>query len=224
MLRKMLVSAASVLAGSLCSEAVFASPSSLSAPAAGARLEPGSVQAITWSLEADKRGFGEMELVLSLDGGRTFPVRVTRRIDPAETVWLWGVPALPTEHARLGLRVGDDDPPSRERLALVSAEFTIASPSPSPLAEMFWVGGEVRTRDALDGPPQPTLPDSSARSDADSELITASVDETTQKTTHASGCLRRRASAKVPEIASRAAKHQGPLETSRSPVRLPMRL
>jgi hypothetical protein len=135
--------------------------SAFSRPAAGAVLPAGAFEAPAWSLAARQaRGFDEMELVLSLDGGRTFPVRVTRDLDPA-TRWLaWRVPALPTAHARLALRAGDDGEPGAEEVLLVSEEFAIEADSAEPLEPIASVRGEWRTREALDGghagaPPDP---------------------------------------------------------------------
>ena len=91
-----------------------------------------------------------MELVLSVDGGASFAVRVTASLDPGRREWEWRVPALPTEHARLLLRTGIDERPDSERGAAVSAEFAIVTPGPVPLEELFPVGGELRTREALE--------------------------------------------------------------------------
>jgi hypothetical protein len=165
-----------------------------------------------------------MELVLSLDGGRTFPIRVTRRIDRAATGLRWSVPGLPTEHARLALRVGRDEPPAQERLALVSPEFAIASSTSSPLPEIFWVGGEGRTRDALETAPPPSPPSSTVRAEADAELLSDSFDEPTPETKHGAALLRSRVSTDLPGAAVTATEEEESLRPSRSPLRLPLRL
>jgi len=126
-------------------------------PAAGERIEAGAQHDVTWTLEspAALRPFDEMELMLSLDGGATYPLRVTGSIDPVDRHRAWRVPALPTEHARLILRAGDDEAPGSERVVLVSDEFVIASPPSLPLEELFDVRGEWRTREALEAAPLP---------------------------------------------------------------------
>jgi hypothetical protein len=122
-------------------------------------VESGSTVGVSWRLDGEGRGFDEMELLLSLDGGRTFPLRVTRRIDPRVRGVLWTVPSLPTANARLALRVGEDGPPEEERVVSVSADFTIVSPPGTPPERIFRVDGEERTRDALEGAPAPPLRD-----------------------------------------------------------------
>jgi hypothetical protein len=128
--------------------------------ATGAVLYAGETARLEWSLERPAGGFAEMELVLSLDGGRTFPVRVTRDLDPGTRSFVWRVPALPTAHARLALRAGDGGEPGAEEVLLVSEEFAIEADSAEPLEPMASVRGEWRTREALDGghagaPPDP---------------------------------------------------------------------
>lgn len=102
--------------------------------------------------------FDEMELLLSLDGGRTFPLRVTREIAPETTRVAWRVPAFAAEHARLALRTGSEGGAGSETVRLVSEEFTILPASASPLEELFRVGTEWRTRDALAQPTGTVLP------------------------------------------------------------------
>lgn len=121
----------------------------LTAPAAGDRLVPGSIVATTWASNAIAEGVDEGELVLSLDGGRTFSVRVSAEIEPGQTRVDWRVPRVPTAHARLALRFGREGDAKAERIELVSAEFAIAT-DPANLEERFFrVGGEWRTREAL---------------------------------------------------------------------------
>ena len=82
------------------------------------------------------RGLDEAEIVLSLDGGRTFPVRVTPDFRPCATAFLWTVPALPAPHARLALRAGADEDASTESLEIVSADFRIL-PDPDGRVEQL---------------------------------------------------------------------------------------
>lgn len=67
-------------------------------------------------------GFDEAELVLSLDGGASYPIRVSRRLDTGAGEVEWVVPALPSHSARLGLRAGRK---GAETLVAVSAGFAI---------------------------------------------------------------------------------------------------
>ncbi len=98
------------------------------APAPGESLSPGAIVELRWSpigrgagaLEVD-----EAEIVLSLDGGTTFPIRVSPELRPGASRYLWKVPSLPTAHARLALRSGVDGQKPTETLALVGAEFRI---------------------------------------------------------------------------------------------------
>ena len=104
-----------------------AEPAMLS-PAAGESLAPGSVVDVRWgSLCAAGMKADEAELVLSLDGGATFPIRVSHELSPCETRYLWRVPVLATGRARLGVRTGHEGFGETERIALVGAEFRILS-------------------------------------------------------------------------------------------------
>ncbi len=218
-----LIRCACLLAGGLLSRAALAQPARM-APRDAARLEPGSIQPITWSLGADSEAFDEMELVLSLDGGRTFPLRVTRRIAPDASVWLWEVPALPAEHARLGLRVGSDQPAAEERIALVSGEFSIAAPPSASLEEIFSVAGESRTRAAMDDPASPTLPDTAFRTGLDGGLAAEPVYEPTPRRGHGIAGPRDRSAGETAEGAAPVLRNRGLRPTARPPVLLPMRL
>ena len=130
-------------------------------PHAGARLGSGAPAQVAWRLSgAPEPGLREMELVLSLDGGRTFPIRVTRDLDPTTRSFAWRVPALPTRHARLALRTGRGQEPDAENIRLVSEEFAIEADAASPLEAAQSVRGEWRVREALetgstDAPPSP---------------------------------------------------------------------
>lgn len=78
----------------------------LEAPAAGDMLHPGDVVEIRWgSLPV---GLDEFELLLSVDGGASFPVRLTPQLDPGLRSVRWRVPNLSAPTARLRLRVGID--------------------------------------------------------------------------------------------------------------------
>ena len=71
------------------------------------RVTPGQEVVLRW---ADlPRTVDEIEILLSLDGGRTFPVRVSRELDPNENELRWRVPHVETGEAVLRLRMGTDD-------------------------------------------------------------------------------------------------------------------
>ncbi|MEO6323452.1 MAG: hypothetical protein ABIT01_17905 [Thermoanaerobaculia bacterium] len=109
---------------------------------------------VEWTLPGDLDS-EEMELVLSLDAGKTFPVRVTREIESTARGVAWRVPNLPTRQARLGLRAEVDD---EEVLLFVSPEFVIEQDQAPHLEEVVEIGGELRTRDAVEGRLPTTLP------------------------------------------------------------------
>lgn len=88
----------------------------------------------------------EMELVLSLDGGVTYPLRLTGELDPRTRHVGWRVPALPTKKAVLALRAGDDE--GDEQIVLRSAVFTIQDDPSAPLEDIRFAHGEWRTREA----------------------------------------------------------------------------
>lgn len=123
-------------AASLAAPSRAASPEGFSSPRPGASLTPGSVVETRWHpLDAGAAAErDEAELVLSLDGGRTFPVRVSSEMPPGASSYRWRVPALPAGSARLALRVGTGRERGRERIVLVSGAFTIASAPPEPQA------------------------------------------------------------------------------------------
>jgi hypothetical protein len=130
-------------------------------PARGEILAPGAIVEVRWSAACDARDaaedFGrersgrdaaserqdnEAELVLSLDGGLTFPIRVSGDLSPCASRFAWRVPALPTSQARLGLRTGDDERDDEERIEVVSATFAIL-PDPERRPETLYArGGE----------------------------------------------------------------------------------
>ena len=99
----------------------------------------------------------EAELVLSLDSGFTYPVRVSSEISPCAARFLWQVPSLSASHARLALRVGDgEDDEESEEIALVSEPFTIL-PDPDgrvepmyPRASEWWTPQAPAALDADD--------------------------------------------------------------------------
>ncbi len=136
--------------------AMTAEPSRFLRPVAGERLQAGGSIEISWTLDRGRmQAFDEMELVLSLDGGRTFPLRVTREISPQSGRLAWRVPGLPAVKARLALRAGSDEQADSETVAVVSDVFEIAPRAGLDLEEVFRVRGEWRTRDSAAPPAAP---------------------------------------------------------------------
>jgi hypothetical protein len=140
---------ASALFGCAVAALAQARPAELLEPVRGARLQPGAIVRVSWTRGVSgEREFDEMELVLSLDGGRSFPLRVTREVSPAEDSVVWRVPRLPSAHARIALRAGRSEKPESETIRTVSAEFTILADADDPLEQLCRVRGEWRTREA----------------------------------------------------------------------------
>jgi hypothetical protein len=86
-------------------------PVALEAPAHGAVLTAGSTAHLAWAPTPGTKplsGFEEWEVFLSLDGGASYPIRITPHLDADLRQVLWEVPDLPTRDARLLLRVGDE--------------------------------------------------------------------------------------------------------------------
>lgn len=108
-------------------------------------LQAGESVAVEWrDLPA---GVHEVELELSLDGGRW--VRISPELEAYEGRWRWRVPSMPTSHARLRLRAGGrtESGIETEEVAAVSAEFAIASEAAS-LGTEWWHVGEHRAPSA----------------------------------------------------------------------------
>ncbi len=71
-----------------------------------AEVRAGDEIELRWTVEGTAPE--EMELLLSVDDGRTFAVRVSPQLDGHERTWRWRVPDLPAAAARLRMRVGDE--------------------------------------------------------------------------------------------------------------------
>jgi hypothetical protein len=160
---------------------LFAATSALAArgefaaPVSGERLEAGSLVEVTWSLDGLRPQDEEMELLLSLDGGATFPIRVTADLDPATRRTLWRVPSLPTERARLAIRSGAEREPAEETIQVVGPAFSILAAGTAPLEELFAIRSEWRTREALGSAATPAR--ESHRFGSPDEILSASPDD-----------------------------------------------
>jgi hypothetical protein len=132
----------------LLAAAVAAAPASaaprVSEPGAAARLAAGTPAVALFDLTgASLEGTDEMELVLSLDGGRTFPWCVSRDLPPGTSRALWTVPDVSASSAVLGVRTGGRG--EAERVVAVSAPFEIVRPAPEAPAPP---GGALAPRDS----------------------------------------------------------------------------
>jgi hypothetical protein len=188
-------------------------------------LEPGATVLVSRPGNPVRDGFDEMELVLSVDGGRSFPVRVTRRIAPTDGgfSWMWLVPALPTAHARLALRAGVDEEEDAETILAISPDFAIAPSQAGGAEELFRVGDEERTRDALEGAPPP-LPDS-ALDDVPSLAAVADPPQATgPESSHEFEPARVRTDEDLAAAHSPRGRPQANPSGSPAAIRLPMRL
>ena len=149
--------AAALLAAGLASLPAPAVAGSFASSPAGDRVHAGDVVPLHWTLQGTETGGrDEMELVLSVDDGATFPVRVVTRLEAGAGALRWRVPALPTEHARLALRAGEDGDADTEQIVAVSDAFAIATSPFETVERLYAVAGEWRTRDALEGAPART--------------------------------------------------------------------
>jgi hypothetical protein len=113
-------------------------------PRPGEALRAGSATTLAFDVDEEVE---EMEVLLSLDGGRTFPLRVTREMSEGTHQLSWRVPNLPTTKARLALRVGTED--EGEVIRDVTAEFTILPAASEPLEDVRSFRGEWRAGEAL---------------------------------------------------------------------------
>lgn len=123
-----------------------APPVRLVAPAQGAVLAAGSAAELEW---APLAAFGDLGLVeeweafLSLDGGSTYPYRITPHLNLGLRRFTWRVPAIPTPEARILLRFGDE---SREVGFESAAHFAVVRAADAWLSEplsMRLVPGEA---------------------------------------------------------------------------------
>ena len=80
----------------------------LISPTARQVLYPGQIVRVEWRSVLPNINLGacEMEVWLSLDGGRTFTTLISPWMDPKAQYFYWTVPNMPTNAAVLDVRVG----------------------------------------------------------------------------------------------------------------------
>lgn len=131
-------------------------------PGRGATLAADSMVEVVWSGPcAGRDGASETELVLSLDGGLTFPVRISSEMGACAKSFRWQVPALETAHARLALRAGTGEGSASERLELVSEDFAIVVGEADDAQDLIQGAREWWTPQAVSGDGAEELPSES---------------------------------------------------------------
>lgn len=107
-------------------------PVRLVAPRAGVTLVAGTTAELEWAPLAPLAGLSEVEeweAFLSLDAGRTYPLRITPHLDQDLRRFHWQVPFLPTGDAAILLRFGNE---RRETAVELPVRFAIATPPTVP--------------------------------------------------------------------------------------------
>ncbi len=135
----------------------FSQGARFSYPEAGATLSAGDEVVVRW---AGAPAAEEMELLLSVDGGRRFAVRLTRELPGNAATYVWRVPRLPSDKARLALRakvhgheieVGESAPFAISSFASAKAPSEIDHPSGSIRiidGELWWLERAVAGSEA----------------------------------------------------------------------------
>jgi hypothetical protein len=113
------------------------SPILFSQPAEGSSLPEGATILIRWSgVPADAE---EIELLLSVDGGRHFSLRLTDELDSSSGSFLWRVPGLSTDAASLALRMGVH---GQEVMSAPGPLFRLSRGPSTPGVLLRWKAGE----------------------------------------------------------------------------------
>jgi hypothetical protein len=103
----------------------------LISPTAGQVLHPGDQVRVEWRTSVPNRvtypTWCEIELWLSLDGGRTFTTRITPSMDPNTRFFYWTVPNMPTNSALLDIRFGCEPAYPESYNPQTGTPFVIAS-------------------------------------------------------------------------------------------------
>ena len=141
-------------------------------PGRGATLAADSTVEVVWGGPcAGRSGASETELVLSLDGGLTFPVRVSSEMGACARSFRWQVPALASAHARLALRAGAGEGSESERLELVSDEFAIVVGEADDTEVLIQGARELWTAQAVSGAGDEELPSESMADGVPERLV-----------------------------------------------------
>lgn len=126
----------------------------LISPTEGQRLAPGAFARIEWEDHGLLDGYEtEWEAFLSLDGGQTYPIRLTPHLDLALSGFSFEVPNLPSRDARLLLRFGDErversiETPVRFEIGAGGNSTWVADLLTGPFAQTFESGESARRGD-----------------------------------------------------------------------------
>jgi hypothetical protein len=120
-------------------------------PVPGAVLHPGDLVVVRWAVFAPRPIPGcEQELMLSLDGGRTNTIRMTRMLSPQTRQVAWTVPDVQSRDAVIDLRFGCDgsviEPPvDVPQFPQLQARFVIEPAVPGALESVAVEPFESRT-------------------------------------------------------------------------------
>jgi len=128
----------------------YAEESRFLAPASGDVLASGVLHEIRWtSLCNQYPDADELELLLSVDGGRSFSIRLTAELPVCASSFRWRIPALSSSEARLAVRVGREYRAGSEEIAFVSPPFRITSFASENEPELASGSSERWTEQAL---------------------------------------------------------------------------
>jgi hypothetical protein len=119
-----------------------------SPPSHGALLVPDTTVPVAWSTPCFPNA-DEAELVLSLNDGMTFEIRVSGPLAACAADFRWRVPGLSSDSARLAVRKGRKGRPESERIVLVSERFTILPTGTPPSSRLMRGAIEWWTDQAL---------------------------------------------------------------------------
>jgi hypothetical protein len=109
-----------------------------SQPAEGSSLQEGETVQIRWSgVPANAE---EIELLLSVDGGQHFSLRLTDELDSSSGSFLWRVPSLLTDAASLAIRMGAR---GDEILSAPGPLFRLSHSPSTPAVLLRWEAGEI---------------------------------------------------------------------------------
>jgi len=104
-------------------------------PAEHAEVVAGSTVPIAWDAGSMPPGIDEWEAFLSVDGGNTYPIRITPHLDAGIHRFHWTVPSLPGADVSVLLRFGDERQESefsfasRARITGTVARQTLREPA-----------------------------------------------------------------------------------------------
>lgn len=118
----------------------------------------GMVQAGDWveiELDADLEDVHEFEIMVSFDGGRSYPLQITRELDPRTRRFYWQVPDVECTELRMRLRYERD---GHENEAEASTALAVASRDDAPATARQIpqaVGTGESPRPARRGEPRP---------------------------------------------------------------------